>query len=82
MINLTIAVDEETLRKAEQRASREGSSVDQVLRELLESYASATNEQLAALKDLQELWTNSKSEHVGKRWTREELYDRPALRRR
>ena len=82
MINLTIAVDEEILRRAEQRASSEGSSVDQVLRNLLESYAGASSEQRAALEDLIELWKTTKAGHVGKRWTREDLYDRPGLRRR
>jgi hypothetical protein len=76
MANLTIAIDKETLRKARLRALKEGSSVNKLLREFLESYAGARRDQLAALQDLLELAKSTKSGHVGKRWTRDELYDR------
>ncbi|MBM3686893.1 MAG: hypothetical protein FJW85_07835 [Actinobacteria bacterium] len=39
MTNLTITVDEETLRRARIRALEEGSSVNAVLREYLSRYA-------------------------------------------
>jgi hypothetical protein len=76
MANLTIALDEETLRNAELRATQEGSTVDKLVRDYLESYAGAGNEQLAALQDLLELAKTAKSGHSGRRWTRDELYDR------
>lgn len=38
MANLTITVDEEVLKQARLRALKEGTSVNRVLRERLESY--------------------------------------------
>jgi plasmid stability protein len=76
MANLTIAIGEETLKKARIRAVTEGTSVNEVLRRFLESYAGADSEQQAALEDLMNLSREAKSRHIGKRWTREELYER------
>src|SRR5579864_1402953 len=61
MANLTIAVDEETLRRARIKALRQGSSVNQLLREYLESYAGGSSEQAAALRDILALSKNAKS---------------------
>jgi hypothetical protein len=82
MSTLTITVDDEILRKAELRARQEGSSVDAVMRKLLDSYAGVCGDQLTALQNILELAENSKAGHVGKRWTRDELYDRRVLRQR
>jgi plasmid stability protein len=76
MSNLTITVDEETLKKARIRAVTEGTSVNEVLRSFLESYAGFDAEQQAAVEDLLQLSREAKSRHVGKRWTRDELYER------
>jgi plasmid stability protein len=76
MSNLTITVDEETLKKARIRAVTEGTSVNEVLRSFLESYAGFDSEQQAAVEDLLQLSREAKSRHVGKRWTRDELYER------
>ncbi len=76
MANLTIAVDGETLRKARLRAMREGSTVNKLLREFLESYVDTRNEQISAVQNIIAVAKKTKSGHVGKRWTRDELYDR------
>jgi plasmid stability protein len=76
MSNLTITVDEETLKKARIRAVTEGTSVNEVLRNFLESYAGVDAEQTAAIDDLLKLSRQAKSRHVGKRWSRDELYER------
>ena len=76
MSNLTITIDEETLKKARIRAVTEGTSVNEVLRSFLESYAGVDAEQTAAVDDLLELSRQAKSRHVGKRWSRDELYER------
>jgi hypothetical protein len=76
MANLTIAIDPETLKKARIKALREGSSVNRLLREYLESYAGLKTKQEKALKDLMDLSKNAKSRSGGKRWTREELHER------
>jgi hypothetical protein len=45
MSNLTITVDEATLKKARIRALTEGTSVNEVLRKFLEAYAGVSAEQ-------------------------------------
>lgn len=78
MTNLTITVDEETLKRARIRALEEGTSVNAVLREYLERYAGARREQLEALQRIIESSRESTSGSGpgGRTWTREELYDR------
>jgi hypothetical protein len=69
-------VDEETLRKARLRAVAERTSVDEVLRNFLESYAGASEDEKAALRDLIELSRQVKSGRSGRPWARDELYER------
>lgn len=77
MRNLTITVDDATLRKARLRALTDGTSVNQVLRRFLESYAGAAAEQAAALENLLELSRRAKSRRAGaRRWSRDELHER------
>lgn len=78
MTNLTIVVDEGTLKKARIRALEEGTSVNAVLREYLESYAGVTREQREAARRIIESSQESTSGSGpgGRTWTREELYDR------
>jgi plasmid stability protein len=82
MTNLTITVDEQTLKKARIRALEEGTSVNAVLRDYLETYAGVRREQLEAarriLADARKGGTGSGP--GGRKWTREELYDREGLR--
>jgi hypothetical protein len=75
MAKLTITIDEATLKKARIKALREGLSVNQLLREFLESCTGARSDQLAALQDILELAKSTKSGHRGKRRTRDELHD-------
>lgn len=48
MANLTIAVDDDLLRRARVRAAEQGTSVNAVLREELARYATATGSDRAA----------------------------------
>ena len=75
MSSLTITVDEETLKKARIRALTEGTSVNEVLGRFLESYAGVKAKQVAALREVIEIARQSKSRQLGKRWTRDELYE-------
>lgn len=75
-MNLTITVDDEVLRRARIRALEQGTSVNAVLREFLESYAGDTTEadarrRLAAVARVSE----ASSGPGGRSWTRSELYD-------
>ena len=83
MANLTIVVDEGTLKKARMRALEEGTSVNAVLREKLEEYAGARLERREAWRKIKEL---ARSAGVGSDGRdlpkREELYDREIMRNR
>ncbi|MCL4183486.1 MAG: hypothetical protein KJ011_08570 [Burkholderiaceae bacterium] len=76
MSNLTIAVDDEVLKKARIRALEQGSSVNAVLRELLEAYAGVGRGQSAAAADLIALSKSVRSRRGSRSWTRDELHER------
>ena len=76
MTNLTITVDEETLKKARIRALEEDTSVNAVLREHLESYAGLRWERQEAGRKFLELARSSAMSSGGKGLPkREELYE-------
>jgi plasmid stability protein len=74
-MNLTITVDDEVLRRARIRALSQGTSVNAVLREFLESYAGSEVE-AAARTRLAKLARGStaSSGPDGRTWTREDLH--------
>lgn len=76
MSNLTIVVDDEVLRRARIRALEQGTSVNAILREFLESYSGIRSDQVSAVEEVLELSRKSTSRSGGRRWTREELYER------
>jgi len=83
MTNLTITVDEGTLKRARMRALEEDTSVNAVLREYLEEYAEVRRERREAGRRLLELARNSGMSSEGKGLPRrEELYDREIMRNR
>ncbi len=76
MANLTITVDEETLRRARTRALELGTTVNALLREALEEFvredrvAEARRELVALARD------NAAGGRLdGYRWTRDEIYE-------
>lgn len=77
MANLTIVVDEVTLKKARMRALEEDTSVNAVLREYLEEYAGRRREQVEAARRIIEASRASRSgSGPGEReWKREEIYE-------
>lgn len=76
MTNLTIAVDEETLKRARMRALEEDTSVNAVLREYLEGYAGLRQERREAGRKLLELARSSSMSSGGEGLPgREELYE-------
>ena len=83
MANLTLTIDDELLSRARQRAAREKTSVNAVVREFLENYARADDAErarkLIALMD--EVVAKDRPSSGGKKWTRDEIYDREVLLR-
>jgi hypothetical protein len=83
MTNLTITVDEQTLKKARIRALEEGTSVNAILRDYLETYAGVRRERREAWRKIRELAKTSAMSSGGNGLPeREELYDREVLRDR
>jgi len=76
MANLTIVVDEDVLKKARLLALEQGTSVNALLREYLESYTGMRRSQQQAVAEILELSKKSHSRRGSKRWTRDDLHDR------
>ena len=74
MANLTITVDEELLKRARLRALREGTSVNRLLRERLESYVEDERRRRKAIRDLLRLSRAARSGSGGRRVRREDVY--------
>jgi len=75
--NLTIAIEDDVLKRARLHALEQGTSVNAVVREFLREYTGKTSRQAEAGRRLIEL-AHKNATVVGPiAWTREELYDRP-----
>ncbi|MEM9292121.1 MAG: hypothetical protein AAGD01_10610 [Acidobacteriota bacterium] len=77
MTNLTITIDDNTLRRARIRALEQGTSLNALLREYLEQYAGVRSEQRSAADAILQLshQSHSGSGPSGRTWTREEIYE-------
>jgi len=77
MSNLTLVVDEETLRKARIRAMQRGTSVNALVRDYLDRLAgeSQSADGIAEFRAAVE-GAGASSGPGGRSWTRDELYER------
>ena len=77
MANLTITVDDNTLKRARMRALEEDTSVNAVLREYLEEYAGGRQEQIEAARRIIRASRESRSGSGpgGRKWRREDAYE-------
>lgn len=74
-MNLTITVDDELLRRARVRALTQGTSVNAVLRDFLESYAGSDAETSARVRLANLARASTASSGSERRtWTREDVY--------
>ena len=74
LANLTIAVDEQLLKQARLRALREGTSVNRLLRERLESYVEDDRRRRKAIRELLRIPRSARSGSAGRRLRREDVY--------
>lgn len=81
MANITIAIDQDVLQRARHKATVQGTSVNALIAEYLTVYAEGdpTGDALAGFLDLADR-SDAGSGAAGRRWSREDLYDRPRLR--
>ena len=75
-MNLTIVVDDDTLKRARIRAIQENTSVNAVVREYLTAYAGADRRRDEACDRLLALSRSGNSRRGGATWTRDELHER------
>ena len=75
MKNVTITVDDNVLKRARIRALEHGTSVNKVLGEYLRAYA-GFGQSARAVAAAIEIADRSHAGSGGRRWTRDELYDR------
>jgi hypothetical protein len=82
--NLTITTDEETLRWARIEAAKQNTSVSRLVGELLAKLRRQDDDYERAMQDFfaRKPYLDPPVREDGRRWpTREELYDRPVLRK-
>lgn len=83
MPNLTLSIDEQTLKRARIQAIEDGTSVNAVVRDYLRDYADGDAAHRTAVEEFVEFAraNSAASGPGGRTWTREELYeDRPGSR--
>jgi len=78
-MNVTLSIDDQTLTRARQLAQQRGTSLNQMIRDYLDSLTASDPAKTVA--ELERLWKEGKGHSGGRKWNREELYDRPVLRR-
>jgi hypothetical protein len=77
-MNVTLSIDDQTLARARQLAQQRGTSLNQMIRDYLDSLTARDPAQTVA--ELRRLWQEEEGDSGGWKWNREELYDRPVLR--
>lgn len=75
MVNVTISIDEETLRRARIRALERGTSVNALVREYLERLVGDGAGTAGQLFVACAARTKSSSGKGGRSWSRDDLYD-------
>lgn len=76
MANLTITVNDESLKKARIRALQEGTSVNALLKDYLDSYSGVWLAQQEAVARILSVSRKSKSRRGAQTWSRDELHER------
>ena len=76
MRNVTLAIEEEVLKKARVRAAKEGTSVNAVIRKFLADYGSREERIRSAMAAVLEAAAKYEGRLPKKRWTRDEIHVR------
>jgi hypothetical protein len=79
-MNVTLSIDEKLLARARKLAHERGSSVNQLIRDYLERLTGRSGP-TDVIERLERLWSEQEGRSGGWKWNREEVYDRPVLRR-
>lgn len=79
-MNVTLSIDEGLLARARELAHERGTSVNQLIRDYLERLTGGSGS-ADVMEQLERNWSEQAGHSGGWKWNREELYDRPVLRR-
>ncbi len=79
-MNVTLSIEEKLLARARELAHERGTSVNQLIRDYLERLTGGP-EATDVMEQLERLWSEQSGRSGGWKWNRDELYDRPVLRR-
>lgn len=76
MKNVTLAVDESTLREARRIAAERSTSLNAMIREFLDELTRRESRAIQARQRIAELCRESRAEAGPRRWSRDELHER------
>lgn len=77
MSNITMSIDEELLKKARKVAIERNTSLNNLVREYLTTLVETENMQRElAVRELRQLYADSRAEVGEKTWTRDSLHER------
>ncbi len=74
MTNLKLTIDDDVLKKAHMRAAAEGTSVNALVRDQLESYAGVREDRRRAVQAILDIAATSQAGSGSRTWSRYELY--------
>ena len=77
-MNVTLSIDAKTVKQARQLALERGTSLNQMIRDHLDTLAGGEPE--LVLSELESLWSEEEGDSRGWQWNRDEAHDRPILR--
>lgn len=76
MANVTLSIDEEDLKRARIHAIEEGTSLNAVIRQFVKHYAASSEHYQQITESILTYVENSTANSEGKRWSREDIYER------
>ncbi|HET53746.1 MAG TPA: ribbon-helix-helix protein, CopG family [Ignavibacteria bacterium] len=79
MPNITLSMDEKLIEKSRKYAEKQGKSLNALIRELLQKTVNTGNTTKNTNR-LFDLMDKAAGNSKGKKWSREEIYDRKVLR--
>jgi Family of unknown function (DUF6364) len=77
-MNVTLSLDAKTVERARLLALERGTSLNQMIRNYLNTLAGGEPEPVLA--ELDRLWSVEEGDSRGWQWSRDEAHDRPVLR--
>ena len=78
-MNVTLSIDKRLVERARKLAADRRTSINEMIRRMLEEATAATAPE-NLLRELEGFWDEDAGDSGGRKWRREDPYDRPVLR--